>query len=116
MNTLDIYLSICLLWFVLLEPCGKMDLESDSPGGGGGVIVAMYLLLLGVEGEAFVQRAAELLDVLLLLAAHALRVLHHLLLDVPEQAVETPPQPFRPPLDHRPDPRPSDPLQTPVRP
>jgi hypothetical protein len=71
--------------------------------------VATYLLLLGVEGEALVQRAAELLDVLLLLAAHALRVLHHLLLDVPEQAVETLPL-IRPPSHHH------TPGQIPVRP
>lgn len=44
-----------------------------------------YLLLLGVELEALVQGAAVLLPVRLLLPPHALRVLHRLLLDAPEQ-------------------------------
>lgn len=47
---------------------------------------ARYLLLLGVELEALVQRAAGRLLVRLLLQPHALGVLHHLLLDVPEKA------------------------------
>lgn len=46
-----------------------------------------YLLLFGVELEALVQCAAVVLDMLLLLLIpHALCVLHHLLLDVAEQA------------------------------
>lgn len=45
-----------------------------------------YLLLFGVELEALIQCAAVLLDVLLLLIPHALRILHHLLLDVAKQA------------------------------
>lgn len=44
-----------------------------------------YLLLLGVELEALIQRAAVLLPVRLLLPPHALRVLHHLLLEAAEQ-------------------------------
>lgn len=44
------------------------------------------LFLFGVELEALVQGAAVLLDVLLLQTPHALGVLHHLLVDVTEQA------------------------------
>lgn len=44
-----------------------------------------YLLFFGIQLEALVQRAAVLLQVLLLLIPHALRVFHHLLLDAAKQ-------------------------------
>lgn len=54
-----------------------------------GVAGIGYLFLFGVELEAFIQCAAVLLDMLLLLTPHTVSVLHHLLLDVPKQAGQT---------------------------
>lgn len=51
---------------------------------GGGA--AGHLLLFCVELEALVQRAAVLLEMLLLLTAHALCIRHHLVLDAAKEA------------------------------
>lgn len=44
-----------------------------------------YLFFFGIQLEALVQGAAMLLQVLLLLIPHALRIFHHLLLDAAKQ-------------------------------